>query len=355
MSRGRVLGLVGLLLGGIALACGGCRRPAVEGTATPQPVALPNRTVRVLCYHNLRDKATSLYEASVSDFRAQLSAMRDGGYQTITTRELADYLSGSRDIPEKSVLITFDDGYKSVLTVGKPILDEFGFRANLFLITDSVGGKGNLTWDDAKQLAAAGWEVGSHTVAHSNLTKRGKSESAQQHQDRIVREIGASYARIEQELGVPPAALAYPFGNYDAACMQACQEAGYRLAFSIDPGATDQQSDPWRLPRKMIVNGTSSRTFARTLETEPLHLADVDPPPGQRIRGSAYALSARVADADALGSLGADAGKKARLKLDSATSVLTVSTTLSKGANLVRVFSSGTPRRETGWIVVSDP
>jgi peptidoglycan/xylan/chitin deacetylase (PgdA/CDA1 family) len=344
-----------LCLAVVGVMCG-CRRQPSEGT-TPTPVALPNRTVRVLCYHDLQEKAGNLYETSVADFRTQLQALRDQGFQTITNRELADYLGGVKDIPERPVLITFDDGNKSVLTAAKPVLDEFGFRANLFLITDSVGGKGNLTWDDAKQLAAAGWDVGSHTAGHSNLTKRGKQESAQQHPERIRREIATSYARLEEKIGTPPAALAYPFGNYDATCIKACQEAGYRLAYSIDPGAVDQQSDPWRLPRKMIVNGTSQRTFARLLATEPLHLNDTTPPVGQRVAGRTYSLSARVGDPDALASLGVECGatRAAQVKLDPQTSMLSVTCKLNRGANLVRVFSTGTPRRETGWIVVCDP
>lgn len=355
MSRPGRLVLAGVLGAAALLTASGCRRPVEQAIAEPRPVTLPNRTVRVLCYHDLGEQADGLYETSVEDFRSQLGILRDKGFRAITTRELADYLSNAKDIPERSVVITFDDGYKSVLTVAKPILDEFGFRASIFLITDSVGAKRNLSWDDVKQLAAAGWDVGSHTVTHSNLTKRGRAESAQQHQERIVREISASYARIEEKVGVPPVALAYPFGNYDAACMQACRDAGYRVALSIDPGAIDQQSDCWRLPRKMVVNGTSARSFERVLATEPLHLADVTPPIGQRLKGRAYALSARVSDADALGSLGVDAGRKARLEVDTGRSLLTVSATLNKGANLVRVFSSGNPRREAGWIVVADP
>ncbi len=355
MSRPWGLVLPGVLAAATLLTAAGCRRQAPQAADEQRPVTLPNRTVRVLCYHNLRDRAANLYETSVADFRSQLRILREGGFRAITIRELADYLSNVQDIPEKSVAITFDDGYKSALTVAKPVLDEFGFRATLFLITDTVGGKRNLTWEDVKQLAAAGWDVGSHTVTHSNLTRRSRGESSGQHQERIVREISASYARIEKELGVPPVALAYPFGNYDAACMQACRDAGYRVALSIAPGAVDQQSDPWRLPRKMVVNGTSVRSFERALAVEPLHLADMDPPVGQHVKGSAYALSARLADADASGALGVDAGRKARLQLDTATNLLTVSATLNKGANLVRVFSSSTPRREAGWIVVSDP
>jgi peptidoglycan/xylan/chitin deacetylase (PgdA/CDA1 family) len=283
-----------------------------------------------------------------------MQVLKSGGFQAITTRDLADHLDGVRDLPPKPVLITFDDGYKTVLTVARPILDRLGFRANLFAITGSVGGKGALSWDELKQLAQAGYEIGSHTANHSVLTRRGARESAAQHQARIPREIAGSYQKLEEKLGAPPVALAYPYGNYDAAGMRACQAAGYRLAFSIDPGPLDRQSSPWNLPRTMVVKGTSERAFRRFLATEPLHLSQLEPPVGERLAGRAYRLTGRVGDPDALSSLGVEAGKQTRLQVDPATSRLTLTTTLRRGANLVRLTSAGTPRREAGWIVVSD-
>lgn len=357
MSRLRPAILVSATLS-VLLALGsgcGCRREASPAAKSATPAKLPNRTIRALCYHHLAPTSGNLYDLSVKDFTAQMQALKDGGYQAVTCRQVADYLAGVQDLPAKAVLITFDDGRKSVLTVAKPILDRFGFRANLFLITATVGGKGNLTWDDVKVLQAAGYDIGSHTASHSNLTRRGKSETAAAHQERIKQEITRSYMTLEEKLGAAPAALAYPYGNYDAACMQAVKDAGYQVAFSIDPGAFDQGAEPTRLPRKMIVNGTSPRTFERILAGEPLHLAEVEPAPGQRIAGKQYQLTARAVDGDAVSGLSAEGGRGGKLTVDAATSTLTYTATLSKGANLLRVFSPGPPRRETGWIVVCDP
>lgn len=337
-----------------ALALSGCGRHARPQASQP-PQALPNHIVHVLCYHNVVATAKTDYDTSVADFAAQLQVLKEGGYQTISCGQLSDYIANVKDIPAKSVIITFDDGRASFLQNARPMLDKLGFKASLFLITGSVGAKGSLSWDDVKALATAGYEIGSHTVTHLNLTKVPNGLSVAEQQRKVRREIEDSATTLTQKLGQAPVALAYPFGNYDGFAMRAAREAGYRMAFSIDPGAIDNQSNVWALPRKMIVMGTSLKTFERALATEPLHLTGLQPGLGERYSGKAYKLQAQVADPDALDALGAEAGKGTRVKLDRKTSELTVTSTLNRGANLVRVFSSGTPRRETGWIIVCDP
>lgn len=257
-------------------------------------------------------------------------------------------------MPEKSVIISFDDGRASVLKTAKPLLDKFGFQAVLFINPVSVGAKNFLSWTDLKGLAQAGYEIDSHTTSHLNLTRKPKQMTLAKFQEKVHDEIGKSYATIEQHLGQAPVALAYPFGNYDLYAMRATKEAGYRLGLSIDPGAIDNQSDPWSLPRKMVVNGTSLKTFARNLETQPLHLLSSEPARGVRVNARSYVFTAQLGDADAASSLAVEGGHGAKLRYDEATQKLTVTTRLNRGANLIRLHSTGTPRRETAWIVVAD-
>lgn len=331
----------------------GCGRNPRPPAATQAPKALPNRLIRVLCYHNVVSAAGGFYDTSVSDFQAQLEALKAGGFQTISCRQLSDYLANVSDIPNKSVIITFDDGRSSVLTTAKPLLEKYGYTATLFLITGSVGKKGSLTWDQVKQLVAAGYEVGSHTVTHLNLTKR--NGTLQARQDRVREELSNSFSSIETHLGQPPVALAYPFGNYDTFTMRAAKDAGYQLAFTIDLGAIDNQSDPWRLSRRMVVKGLSLKTFQRALATEPLHLAEVEPAIGLPVGAKTVKLTGAVRDENALSGLQAEVGAHSRLQVDPVEGRFTITATLRPGANLVRLWSPGPPYRETGWIIVSDP
>lgn len=331
--------------------CGRKSRPPAAGQA-PRP--LPSRIVRVLCYHDLVTSGGGFYDTPVEAFQAQLKALKAGGFQTISCQQLSDYLANIRDIPSKSVIITFDDGRSSVLTMAKPLLDKHGYTATLFLITGSVGKKGNLTWEQLKQLAAAGYEMGSHTVSHLNLTKRGGT-SPQVHQDRVREELANSFSTLQAKLGRPPVALAYPFGNYDTFTMRAAKDAGYQLAFSIDPGAVDNQSDVWRLPRRMVVKGLLPDTFERALATEPLHLTEVEPAVGLHVGAKTVKLSAALRDETAMTGLQAEVGARSKLQLDQNAGRFTITATLRPGANLVRLWSPGPPWRETGWIIVSDP
>lgn len=332
----------------------GCRREQPKGTTSPPPQTLPYRFTHVLCYHHLTAAPKSAYDVKPSDFQAQLQALKDGGYQSITCAQLADYLANAQDIPEQSVVISFDDGRASVLKTARPLLDQFGFRAVLFINPGTIGGKGFLSWDDLKALAQAGYEIDSHTVTHMDLTRKPKAKALTAFQDDVLKEIKDSYRDIEEHLGQPPVALAYPFGNYDLFAMRATKDAGYRLGLSIDPGAIDNQSDPWVLPRKMIVDGTSLKTFQTNLETQPLHLTGMQPEPGKRVTTRSYLLKAELRDDDAASSLAAEGGHGAKLKYDQATRQITVTTRLNRGANLIRLHSAGPPRRETAWIVVAN-
>ncbi len=352
--RRLVLLLLPVLFLSLLAGCG-CRRGTPQGKEAAAPKApLPYRFTHVLCYHHLSETPKSVYDVKPADFRAQLQALKDGGYQSINCRQLADYLTNVQDLPEKSVIISFDDGRASVLKTAKPLLDQFGYQAVLFINPGSVGGKGFLTWDDLKTLAQAGYEIDSHTTTHLNLTRKLKKLTLEEFREKVRDELAASYTKIEEELGQAPVAMAYPFGNYDEYVMQTTKESGYRLGLSIDPGAIDNQSDPYALPRKMVVDGTSLKTFQRHLDTQPLHLTGREPPLGARVTSRSYSFTAQLGDTDAADSLAAEGGRGAELKYDAATQAVKVTTRLSRGANLVRLHSTGTPRREAAWIVVCD-
>jgi len=345
------LGLIVILLG--AVGCGR-RARSPQQVRRPAPKALPYRLVPVLCYHHLTENPKSAYDVTPADFQAQLRLLKSQGYQSILCQQLADYLAGSHNVPEKSVLITFDDGRASFKTAARPLLEEMGYRAALFINPATIGGKDYLTWADVRELQQAGYEINSHTYSHLNLTKKPPGLTREKHQERVRQEMLRGYQEIEKHLGQPPVALAYPFGNYDLFAMRTARETGHRLAFSLDPGVVDNKSDPWALPRKMIVKGTSLKALERFLQTQPLHLTGWQPPRGARVSSRNYRFTAYLADPDAAGQLGAEAGKNTKLKYDPATWQIVLTSRLNRGANLVRVYSSGAPRREIGWIVVAD-
>ncbi|MGD9496212.1 MAG: polysaccharide deacetylase family protein [Armatimonadota bacterium] len=333
----------------------GCRgRSEGEVTQVPPVQQQPagpqtQRSVLVLCYHAMSPGAEATYDTPTEDFAAQLKLISDQGFESVTVSRIADYLEGKADLPERAVCFTFDDGPESVLTVSKPMMDQYGFAGTVFLISDAVGGEGKLTWEQVRELEAAGWEVGSHTASHEHVTRLDA--------DTCRQEFAGSKAAIEEHIEGECAALAYPYGLYDAATMALAREAGYRLAFTIDRGPADWTDDPMRVPRQMVVNGNSLKTFGTWLAQSKLHLEQIDPPIGERVSTTTPTITARIADEDVPvdGVEISRDGKPVSYHSDATTRTITFTPELSEGANNLRINFYGSPRREISWVIVCEP
>lgn len=330
----------------------GAQNDQGETIATPPEPTGPStqRSVLVLCYHAMSPDAQSTYEVPTGDFAEQLQLMADAGYQSVKVSQIADYLEGKADLPEKAVCITFDDGAESNLTESKPLMDQYGYVGTVFLIADSVGGKGTLSWDQVRELEAAGWEVGSHTVSHEHLTRLDPETCREQ--------LERSRAMIEDEIEGECIALAYPYGLYDETVMNMAREAGYRIAFTIDRGPADWTDDVMRVPRQMVVNGNSLKTFERWLRQQKLHLEKVSPPIGARVPTTELTITAVVADEDVPLDeieISRDGNPVSYDIIDPQTRVISFTPELNKGANNLRLNYYGSPRREVSWLIICEP
>ena len=191
------------------------------------------------------------------------------GYKATTFTEAVNW-SG----PGKAVAVTFDDGYRSVLELGLPILQALGMPATLFVPTDYigkdepmswpgidqwVGGEHEpellpMSWSEVAKLAAAGWEIGSHTRSHPRLAQIDRAG--------LVDELAGSKEICENALGAPCASLAYPYGDYDEAVEEAAIAAGYETAAALpDEFSGVARSDPYAFPRVGIYLDDSDRVF----------------------------------------------------------------------------------------------
>ncbi|MCD6360926.1 MAG: polysaccharide deacetylase family protein [Armatimonadetes bacterium] len=350
----RLLGGVILVTALSALLLTGCgRRSATDADAgaaaqAPEQAELPPRTIPVFCYHKISAEPSTTYEVSTADFKEQLAVLAEEGYETVTPAQIADYLEGKADLPEKPVCITFDDGYKSVLEICKPAMEKYNYVGTAFLISSSVCGRGNLDWDDVAELEQAGWEIGAHTVSHIHPTWVSVEKCAE--------EFEQSRATIREHIEGDCTAIAYPYGLYDDDVLRVTREAGYRIGFTIDRGPADQTDDPLLIPREMVVNGNSMKTFKRWLHQEKLHLADLDPPPGAHFDTRTPSITATLAD-DGVppGEIEFTvAGKRVDVDVADDGVSLTLRPKLSKGANIIRANYWGSPQRETSWVITCD-
>ena len=162
------------------------------------------------------------------DFEKEMDYLVQHGYHTVTLAEAYLAMAGVRKLPAKAVALTFDDGGLDNYTVAFPILKQRGLTATFFVITKTVGSKGQMGWDQLGEMAQAGMSIQSHTYSHPGLT--GVSDA------RLRSELGDSRTTIEQELKQPVYVVAYPAGDYDTRVIKAAKAAGYVMGAATDHG-----------------------------------------------------------------------------------------------------------------------
>ena len=218
----------------------------------------------VLCYHAVSPTWPAVLSTTPERFAEQLDHLAARGYRGVTFSEAVDEPSG------RAVAVTFDDAFRSVAALAKPVLDRLGWPATMFVPTDFPGRDGPLKWpgidewlggpyeqelapldwDELRALREAGWQLGSHTCSHPELTRIGDDE--------LRRELVASREACERELG-PCDAIAYPYGDVDARVVAAAGEAGYRTGAALPKYPHDDRPMEW--PRVGVYHPDDLRRF----------------------------------------------------------------------------------------------
>ena len=222
--------------------------------------------VLVLCYHAVSPTWPAPLSVTPERFERQLTTLVKRGYVGAT------FDRAIHDPPAmRTVVVTFDDAYESVLTLGAPILERLGLPATVFVPTAHPG-TGEpmawpgidewlegphreelmpLTWGRLRDLADRGWEIGSHTRTHPHLTTLGDDE--------LRAELTASKGECEANLGLPCRTIAYPYGDQDARVRAAAGEAGYAAGAAL--GRTLTEGDPLAWPRVGIYHADDGARY----------------------------------------------------------------------------------------------
>jgi peptidoglycan/xylan/chitin deacetylase (PgdA/CDA1 family) len=225
-------------------------------------VSAPSRRIiPILLYHSVADHpsdAIAPYAVSPATFRRHLDAVAAVGASTLTVSGLRAALAAGT-LPERPVLVTFDDGYRDTLAAAAPALAEHGMTSTVYVTTGVIGGSGPggdpmLGWPDIGELAALGWEIGAHSHTHPQLDTL--SVAAMQP------EIAGSRARLQDGTGLPIDSFAYPHGYSDARVRRAVRDAGFSSACSVK-NALSSPSDPlFTLSRLMVMATTTDHEVA---------------------------------------------------------------------------------------------
>lgn len=225
------------------------------------------QTVPVLTYHHFGEDCKSPYCMPIPVFDRQMKYLKQNGYRVIGLGQLHDFVHYRHAIPKKSVVIAIDDGNRSAYEIAFPMLKKYGYTATLFIYTDFVGvSKGAITWAQLREMKAAGFEVGSHTKSHSDLTKQRDGESHSAYIARVKRELIVSKRLLDEKLKQDTIYLAFPYGRYNERVLSISEQAGYRLGFSVRRGGNPFFADPLRLKRDQILK-RDKETFAKRLKT----------------------------------------------------------------------------------------
>ncbi len=203
---------------------------------------------------------------AVHDFRLQIEWLVRRGYLGISVSEAAARLRRDDPQQDRAVVLTFDDGYRSVIEHALPVLEESGFTATLYIVTAAMdrttdwyvkkGGRAfpHASWNELENAAKRGFDIGSHSVDHLRLSKVADEV--------LTDQLQRSRAEIAQRVGACDH-FAYPFGDVSEKVIQATKAAGYQTAVTTLKGFNTPDTAPFELRRQMVSRTTSLRRFRR--------------------------------------------------------------------------------------------
>ncbi len=221
--------------------------------------------VPILVYHNLAPQSKGRLVLGADAFAEQMRHLKSEGYRVVTLADFVEWLDGRRQLPRKSVVLTFDDGYQAFRTHAYPVLKELGFPATLFIYTDYVGASRNaLSWDELKTLAAEGFDVQAHSKTHSDL-RRAAGETDAQYTRRMQAELAEPLRLFQRQLGRGVSFLAYPYGRVDDTLLARVREHGYTAAFTVRRESNASFGRPLQISRSQVYSEMTLEQFARNL------------------------------------------------------------------------------------------
>jgi peptidoglycan/xylan/chitin deacetylase (PgdA/CDA1 family) len=190
---------------------------------------------------------------NTAEFQEMIAYLKQAGYNPVSQKQLFKALFQNEKLPEKAVMITFDDGYADNYSVAAPVLEKYGYPATFYIVTGSVGSAEYMSWEQIKDLDRRGMDIGSHSETHLDLTLLSAAD--------LRSELSGSAAAITSQIGHPVYWLSFPGGSYDQDVLRFTAEAGYLLAVTTDPGEQQSSDSPYGLMRYRVRSDTGVEGF----------------------------------------------------------------------------------------------
>ncbi|MFC1621609.1 polysaccharide deacetylase family protein [Candidatus Omnitrophota bacterium] len=215
--------------------------------------------VPIIMYHRVDDRASvSKLSVCPDSFRKQIAFLKRHNYNVVKLEELAELIK-TKEIPYKTIAITFDDGYENNYTCAYPVLKEFGLPATIFITPALIGYEGYLTWDQVIEMSESGViSIGSHAMTHAYLP--GLAEQ------KLNIEVVDSKRAIESHTRKEVFSFSYPVGAFDDNARERVRKAGYGIGVTTNPGKDYPPHDLFAMKRVRI-SRTSDSMLVFWIET----------------------------------------------------------------------------------------
>lgn len=241
---------------------------AQSGLESPPDYTLRRIKAPILMYHYVSELPPDAdpYRVGLTVhpdlFRDHMRFLADEGYQSISLREIDAALVAGHEIPEKSVVLTFDDGHIDHYTTVFPVLKEFGFTGTFFLMTSRMDNRDPvyINWEQAREMAEAGMHIEGHTKNHPDLRERNL--------EFLVYEIMGSLESIQAHTDYMPNVFAYPGGRYDDTVLRFLESTAIQRAVTTQTGNLHTTSNRFEVTRLRVTNETSVAGLRYLLTTD---------------------------------------------------------------------------------------
>ena len=240
--------------------------------ATGGAAAIAADSAVLVMYHRFGEDKYPSTSVTLAQLEAHIEHLTGGGYTVLPVPEILAAIDAGRPLPERTVGITVDDATRSTFVEAWPRLEEAGMPFTVFVSTDPVdeGHAGIMSWDELRELVAAGVTIGNHSAAHGHMW--------QADADANRADLLHAQRRLQEELGVKPTLFAYPYGEWNGAVRALVAELGFAAAFGQHSGVVAAHSDRLNLPRFALnaSYGAIDR-FGLIVDTVPLGARAVTP------------------------------------------------------------------------------
>jgi peptidoglycan/xylan/chitin deacetylase (PgdA/CDA1 family) len=227
------------------------------------------KKVPVLCYHRFGTELVDSMTIKTSAFSEQMEWLKTNGYTVIPLDTAAQYIEGKiKSIPAKSVVITVDDGHKSVYTDLAPIVKKYKIPVTLFIYPSAISNaKYAMTWDQLNELESTKlFHVESHTYWHPNFKHEKKKLSPEEYAKFVDKQLGGAKKKLEEHMGHEIKYLAWVFGIYDDELLVDAKRAGYTAAFTIDRRHAASSTNIMAEGRYMVISKHTIKDFEHMVD-----------------------------------------------------------------------------------------